>query len=211
VSGAQVTTGSTWNSRGDQEGDGGFIDVSALSNPGTVTTTSASHSWNTIGGAGGGFGGDVDVFTIGDISLTGDMDAGGNGEFASGGFITIDTDGDITVNSGSRIEADASGTDASDGTISLTACNMTVSGDIDTRNLDSGENDFDYAGMFTQNSGSVLLADDDGGNNFFCRCVDTSPADGVCDTPASCVNPPTLNGTVTPSATFFPLIRASCT
>lgn len=89
---------------------------------------------------------------------------------------------------------------------------MTVNGDIDTRNtsLDSGTNTFDYGGTFVQSASSDILADDDGGNLFYCRCVDTAPADGVCDTPETCVNPPTLNGTVTPAATIIKVARAAC-
>lgn len=213
VDAGSVITGSTWNARGDQGGDGGSIDVTA--NSGTVTTTAGSASWNVQGSGApddGGWGGAISVSAVEDITLNGDMDAAGSGDSASGGGISIVTDGDITVQSVSRIEADSTGTDASDGYIDFSGCNITVAGDIDTRNtsLDSGTNTFDYGGTFVQNSGSTILADDDGGNDFNCRCVDTSPADGICDSPATCANAPTLNGTVTPAANINKVARAAC-
>jgi hypothetical protein len=211
VDAAAVSTGTSWNARGDSGGDGGSIDVSALSGAGTVTTTSGSNQWNVSGASfpdDGGWGGTISVFALSTITLNGDMDAGGHGDSASGGDIDIETDGNITQESTSNISADSTGTDASDGTTTLVGCSMTVKGVVDTRNLTDGTNAFDYAGTFTQNSGSNILAS--ASNDFFCRCVDTSPADGVCDTPATCASPPTLNGTVNPAATLIPVIRATC-
>jgi len=136
---------------------------------------------------------------------------GGNGLDGWGGDILIGTEGDITVASTSRIEADSTGTNASDGTITLSACDITIAGDIDTRSGDVfGYSDFIYAGTFTQNNGSALWADDALGNDVFCRCIDTSPANGVCDAPAACVSNPTLNGSATPSVTLVPMSMASC-
>ncbi|MGH7788136.1 MAG: hypothetical protein ACRERC_14785 [Candidatus Binatia bacterium] len=216
VTAAAVSTGTSWNARGDRGGDGGSIDVNADSGAGTVTTTSGSASWNVAGASAtgdGGWGGGITVAALGDISLSGDMDAAGNGESASGGTIDISTtNGDLVVETVSRLEADSAGTDATDGLVYLTGCDMTIKGDVDTRNtsLDSGSNAFDYAGTFTQNTGSTMLADNDGANDVLCRCIDTSPADGVCDTPATCVSAPTFNGTVTPAASIIPVPRASC-
>lgn len=214
VSGSSVTTGTTWNAKGDLGGDGGAIAVEATS--GTVTTTAGSASWNATGSGfsdDGGWGGEIEVSATGNVTLNGDMDAAGNGESAFGGVIVISTDGNITQEATSRIEADSTGTDASNGFIEMSACNMTMKGDVDTRNMsldDVGQNDFDYGGTFTQNNGSVIQADDSPGNNFYCRCVDTSPADGTCDTPNACVSPPTLNGTVNPAASIFYIARAAC-
>ena len=208
VTGSVITTGTTWNARGDSGGGGGTIDVRALTGAGTVTTTNGTASWNVSAGS-DTFGASIYVAATGDVTLAGDMDAGANGADGWGGDIAIETDGDITVQSTSRLESDSTGTDATDGTISLSACNITVAGDVDTRNLDSGSNYFGYAGTFTQNGGSSLLADT-AGNIFACRCVDTSPADGTCDTPAACVSAPSLSGTVTPAATLSPLSRAAC-
>lgn len=208
-----MTTGTTWNARGDHGGDGGTIEVTA--NTGTVTTTSGTAAWNVQGASAvddGGSGGAITVDALDDITLNGDMDAGGSGDSASGGAIAISTEGDITVTSTSRIEADSTGTDATDGSVDFSGCTVTIDGDVDTRNtsLDSGANSIDYGGALTQGASSDLLADDDGGNACFCRCVDTTPADGVCDTPATCVNPPTLNGTVTPAMTCIPVVRPAC-
>lgn len=209
-----VSTGTTWNARGDEGGDGGAIEVTADSGAGTVTTTAGGASWNVTGSSfpdDGGWGGAITITALNAVSLSSDMDAGGNGDSASGGTIDISTDGDIVVEAVSRLEADAAGTDASDGSINLTGCSITIKGDLDTRNtnLTGGTNTFDYGGTFAQNAGSSMLADDDGANDVYCRCPDTAPADGVCDS-ATCVSPPTFNGTVTPAANVIPYARASC-
>lgn len=85
-----------------------------------MTTSSGSASWNVQGSGAvddGGWGGAISVSAVGAITLNGDMDAAGSGDSASGGGISIVTDGDITMASTSRIEADSTGTDASDGYI----------------------------------------------------------------------------------------------
>lgn len=216
VDGDSLNTGTTWNARGDNGGDGGEIDVFALDGTGTVTTTAGAASWNVQGASfpdDGGWGGFIFVSALGDVSLVGDMDAAGSGDDAFGGDIDIGTDADITMASTSRIEADSTGTDADDGTIELTGCNMTIDGDVDTRNTNlngpTGTNTVDYAGTFTQNSASDILADDGGGNDFSCACPDTSPQNGICDS-ATCVNSPTFGGTVTPSATVTAVFKAAC-
>lgn len=207
IDGCALTTGTTWNARSDQAGFGGSIDVFALCGSGTVTTTSGSASWNVQGASGNG--GSIAIEALGDVSLSGDMDAGGVGTDAAAGVISITTDADIIDEATSRIEADSTGTDASDGTIDFTACNMIVSGDLDTRNtsLGGGTNRFTYAGTFLQNASSEILADES--NDFFCRCPDSAPADGVCDS-GFCINPPLLNGTVTPPPTLNPTPLPSC-
>jgi hypothetical protein len=211
VDGASLTSGSTWNARGDQSGFGGDIAVLAS---GLVQTTSGTASFNVIGGSGGGDGGSIDIATDGNVDLKGDMDAGGIGEFAFGGSIFIAGGNNHTVNiqSTSRIEADASGTDASDGFIDVSGCNIDISGVFDTRNtqLDSGENDFTYNGTFISRSGSSLLADDDAGNYVYCRCVDVADPIGTCDSPATCASAPTFQGTVTPTAVVIPIPMAAC-
>ncbi len=216
VSGTSLTTGTSWQARGDNGGDGGTIEVDVSSGAGTVTTTSGTASWNVYGASfpdDGGSGGAITIYGLGAVTLAGDMDAGGNGDSASGGSIDISTEGNITIQSTSRLEADSAGTDASDGWTSFVGCNITVAGDVDTRNtnLQWGTNGFDSAGVFTQNSGSSILADDDGGNDVYCRCVDTTPADGTCDgTTPTCVTAPTFGGTVTPAANVHPAPRQSC-
>lgn len=222
VQGDDVTTGTTWNARGDQSGTGGTIEIDALeaNHAGTVTTTNGSASFNTLGGAGGGDGGDIDLTATGSITLAGDMDSGGVGEFSTPGWITIEggtgSSNTVTVQSTSRIEADGSGTDASDGSISISGCNISISGDLDTRNTTlsggGGFNTLTYAGTLTTTSTASVLADnlaDGGENDVVCRCPDTSPADGVCDS-ATCVSSPTLGGTITPSATIIPTAMAAC-
>jgi hypothetical protein len=211
VDGASLSTSSTWNARGDQSGFAGDITVLAT---GLVETTSGTGSFNVVGGSGGGDGGIIDISTDGNIDLKGDMDAGGIGEFAFGGTITIAGGNNHLVNieSTSRIEADASGTDAVDGFIDVSACNIDISGNLDTRNtqLDSGENDFTYNGTFISRAGSSLLADDDAGNFVFCRCVDVVAPLGTCDTPAACASAPSFLGTVTPTAVVIPVPMAAC-
>src|SRR6185369_10457636 len=84
VADASVTTGTSWNARGDNGGEGGTIDVSA--DTGGVTTSSGSASWNVTGASfpdDGGSGGTITVSAVGTVSLSGDMDAGGNGDSAS--------------------------------------------------------------------------------------------------------------------------------
>jgi hypothetical protein len=218
-----VTTGTTWNARGDGGGDGGSITVYAfpLTGTGTITTTNGAASFDTVGGSGGGSGGDIDIEASGSITLAGDMDSGGQGEFASAGRITIyaglGSAHTLSIQNTSRIEADSTGTDASDGYVDIWACNISIAGVVDTRNTNltggGGWTDLTYPGTFTAASSSSLLADDavDGGANaVYCRCIDTTPADGVCDTPATCVSSPTFNGTVTPAADIIPIAMTPC-
>jgi hypothetical protein len=103
-------------------------------------------------------------------------------------------------------------TDAGDGFIDVSACNIDISGDLDTRNtnLDSGENDFTYSGTFISRSGSSLLAADDAGNFVYCRCVDVVDPLGRCDAPATCASAPTLGGNVNPTADVVPISLPSC-
>jgi hypothetical protein len=218
-----VTTGTTWNARGDESGSGGSITVYAFpaTGSGTITTTNGAASFDTVGGSGGGSGGDIDIEASGSITLAGDMDAGGQGEFASAGRITLyagsGSGHTLTIQNTSRIEADSAGTDASDGYIDAWACNISIAGVLDTRNTNlsgaGGFNDLTYAGTLTTASGSSVLADDVvdlGSNTIYCRCVDTSPADGICDTPATCASPPTIGGTMTPAADIVPMVMSAC-
>ncbi len=216
VDASSVTATGAWSARGDDTGSGGTVSVIALTSPGTITTAS-TNSIDVPGASGGGWGGSIDLTGIGAVTLSGDMDAGGNGESAFGGSITIEAGSNhtLTVNSTSRIEADSTGTDASDGSITMTACNISQSGALDTRNgnLDSGTNTFTYQGTMTCSAGSSTLADDpanSGENRAYCRCVDTSPADGTCDTPLTCVSNPTCSGTVTPSLSVSPVALPAC-
>ncbi|MBI4516042.1 MAG: hypothetical protein HY699_09540 [Deltaproteobacteria bacterium] len=226
--------------KGASGGDGGTIDLTAAGSAaingdinangagtdggygGDISIDAAYFSCATVsaitatGGSGGGDGGYIDITATCGASVDCDMDVGGQGEMAWGGDITIDAGAGsgctALVTANSRLEADSSGTDASDGTVEVSGCSVTHSGVFDTRNtnLDSGTNIVRYRNNFTANAGSSMLADDDGGNLIYCRCVDTTPADGVCDTPAACVNSPTLNGTVNPAATIIPTAMAAC-
>jgi hypothetical protein len=220
VSGASVAT---WNARGDQAGSGGTITIDAFGDngTGTITTTAGAESFNTIGGSGGGSGGNIDLTATGSIALAGDMDTAGQGELSSPGWITIAggtaSTHTVTVQSTSRIEADGSGADASNGAIDISGCNIVVEGAIDTRNtsLDGGggTNSFVYDGNMSSTVGSSILADDVadfGANSVTCRCVDTSPADGTCDTPLTCASPPSLLGTVTPAIDITYLPSPGC-
>jgi hypothetical protein len=207
-----LSTDSTWNARGDQSGYGGDISIAGT---GLVETTSGTGSFNVLGGSGGGDGGYIDLFTDGDVDLAGDMDAAGIGEFAFGGIITVagGNNHTVTVASTSRIEADSSGTDASNGEIDFSACNIDISGALDTRNTqldDFGANTFTYNGDFDSRSGSQLLADDGGGNNVYCKCVDDVSPFGTCDSPATCESPPAFAGTVNPTATIIPIPLPAC-
>jgi hypothetical protein len=214
VTGSSITTGTTWNSRGDQSGDAGFMTLTALpaGGGGSITTTNGSSSFNCVGGSGGGWGGDIDIAANGTVTLAGDLDASGNGADSLSGDITIaaGTNHTLTVQNTSRIETDASGSGSADGLIDLSACNISISGTLDSRNNDSGANDMTYRGTLSAASGSNLLADNDGGNNIFCRCVDVATPIGTCDTPLACVSNPTLSGTVNPAATTTPILLAAC-
>lgn len=208
-----ATLNSSLNANGSGDwGWGGDITVSAAG-----LTTGNSSVMKALSGS-GGYGGTIDVSAAGSIDSSGDMDAGGTGAGASGGSVSI-TAGNgssdtLTLRSTSYIQADSGGTDpsTSDGTVDLSGCNIDVSGVVDTRNiyLSGGANSFSYAGTFVTNAGSSLLANDDGGNNVSCRCVDAN-ADSICDLPLTCANAlPTFNGTVTPDATITPVMMPAC-
>jgi hypothetical protein len=101
-----------------------------------------------------------------------------------------------------------------DGTTDLTACNVVLVTALKTRNssVDDGQgtNNVTYNGSFTATN-ATMLADDSGGNEIFCRCVDTSPADGTCDGTPTCVTAPSLSGaTITPTQDLIPIPMAAC-
>jgi hypothetical protein len=93
---------------------------------------------------------------------------------------------------------------------------------VRTRNtaVGGGENRLIYLGTATVTSAGSLLADDPAasncaaaagttnGNIIECRCPDSN-SDGICDS-STCVSPPTLSGTVTPTALVCPKILAAC-
>jgi hypothetical protein len=223
VSASQVMTGSTWNARGAQAGWGGSISIEAFgaNGSGTIVTTSGTNSFNTIGGDGGGLGGEITLDAAGSITLAGDMDTTGQGDFSSPGGITIlggfGPGNTITIQGSSRLKAIGVGPDAINGVIDISACNIVLEGVLDTRVPGlvegGGTNFLTYYGQLMSSVGSALFADDPidlGRNSITCRCVDTSPADGTCDTPASCVSPPILNGTVTPMQTITYRATSGC-
>lgn len=197
-------------------GDGDTIEISATGNVTLNGELFASAS-------GGGTGGDVTVSADGNVTVAADIVVDAAGTDSSGGTITITGGTNHTVTISQLLAArSTSSTGWFDGGIAVSACNVTVTntGILRTRNtsVGSGTNVIDYQGTLTV-AGSAL-ADDPAagscasplsGNVFACRCVDTTPADGTCDTPLACVSNATTTGaTITPTALVCPVMMAAC-
>jgi len=169
----------------------------------------------TANSGGGGDAGEIDIEGDRNVDLGGAITADTNGDLSSGGTITAAAGNNHTLTVRKTLEAKSTTDNALfDGTTDLSACNVVLIGAVKTRNtaVDTGfgENDVTYKGTFNATN-ATMLADDSGGNLIFCRCVDTSPADGTCDSPATCVSPPTLTGaTITPTQVITPIIMAAC-
>jgi hypothetical protein len=213
-----VATGTTWNARGALTGWGGEILISALgeNGSGTIATTSGTESFNAVSGDGGGLGGEISLDATGSITLAGDMDTAGQGDFSIAGGIEIlggrgagDT---VTVATSSRLNAKATGTESLNGVVDISACNIVIAGVIDTRApalaVGGGTNLLTYFGTLSSSSGSVMADDsiDAGLNSITCPCVDSNPSDGACDLPNTCQSSPVIGASFLPAPiiSYFP-------
>lgn len=205
-----TTITGTWKTIGTG-GGGGDIDI--LSFGDTVLTTTSSLS---SAGSAAGDGGDIRI-QGGDIAAAGIITTNTAGLDSSSGSITLAADHDLTI-SGS-IEGKSSNGGLFDSEVELSACNLSITstGSVKTRNtmVGGGLSTILYAGSFSTAPGSSVMTDDlgdDGGNFVSCRCVDSSPADGVCDTnPATCASAPMTSGmSITPAITVIPIALPAC-
>lgn len=209
IAGSTTITGA-WKTIGTGGGGG---DIEIVSFGDTVLTSASSLS---SAGSAAGDGGDIQILGA-DISAAGIITANTSGEASASGRITLTAKHNLTV-SGS-IEGKSSNGGLYDSQVDLSACNLAITstGSVKTRNtmVGGGVSSIVYAGSFSAVPGSIVMADDpvdDGGNFVFCRCVDTSPADGVCDTtPATCATAPATSGApITPSITVTPIALPAC-
>lgn len=247
ISGASVLVKGDWAADGGNDVDGGTITIDATNGDfelqgtgfmtangstaatgGTITISATGNA--TLSGelfstaTGGGTGGDITVTAEGNVVVAADVIANASGADSSGGNVVLTGGTNHTVTVSQTVDArTTSSTGWADGSISIDACNVTITntGMVRTRNTSVdfwGTNTIEYMGSFTI-SGSAL-ADDPAptvcgnppnGNVFLCRCVDTTPADGVCDTPETCVsNPTTAGATITPAALVCPVMKPAC-
>lgn len=203
-----VTSGGRWDANGGSEGSGGDIDVFAET---TLSTTSSANFTCTAGG-----GGDGCLATLsagGDVSLSGDIDAGASGTDAFAGDIDLDsTDGDISIGSTATLTANTGTNGFFNGTITIgPACDIVIDGVVNTRTnvVGGGGNLVIYRESLDATS-ATMRADDDTGNTINCRCVD-SDTNGVCDLPETCVSDPSLTGgTFNPTPVVDPTPQTGC-
>ena len=212
VSGTSVASSNDWTSKGDQYG--GLIDVQARgSNIDIQAGTFAVDAEN------GGFAGLVYLSGEGAVTIDGFITANTSGPDAEAGTIDISAGSNHTLSVKKALEAKTANNSASaDGSVVLAACNISVTQDIRTRNVNVGDGStqIDYQGTMTLTAGDTISADDPmatscndlRGNVIFCRCPDANE-DGACDA-ASCVTAPTLSGTLTPTALLCPRAMAPC-
>jgi fibronectin-binding autotransporter adhesin len=211
------STASLNSGGGGGGGSGDDIDISAA---GTITQSGPISST----GAGGGDGATVTITGSANVTLAANIDVTGAGTDSSGGTIDVTGGDNHTVTISKTLDArSTSNAGFFDGDIFVAGCNVSVpatAGVLKTRNTNvgAGRNFVTYKGSFTIAGSS--LADDpaatscttpSSGNIFRCRCVDTSPADGVCDSPARCVSNPTTTGaTINPTALICPIPLPAC-
>ncbi len=210
------STGSL-TSAGSGSGSGGDITITAA---GTITQNGPISST----GSGGGDGAGITIDGSADVNLAANIAATGSGTDSSGGTIDVTGGTNHTVTITKILDArSTSSAGFFDGDLSVEACNVTLSspGVLKTRNTNvgSGRNFVTYRNSYTLGSSTSMLADDpaavscspasSSGNFIYCRCPDTSPADGACDS-STCVTSPTLTGTVTPTALICPIPLPAC-
>jgi len=209
VAGSTTISGA-WKTVGTGGGGG---DIAIVSFGDTILTSTSSLS---SAGSAAGDGGHIEIIGV-DITVAGSITANTAGQFSSSGSITLTADDDLTL-SGS-IEGKSSNGGLFDSEVELSACDLSITqtGSVKTRNtmVGGGLSSIFYAGSFSAAPGSSVMADDSsvGGGNFLsCRCVDTSPADGVCDTsPATCASAAMTSGAaITPAITVTPIALPAC-
>lgn len=195
-------------------GAAGTIDLAAV---GDVTLNGELIATAT----GGGTGGVITVAAENDVTVAADIQVNAAGTDSTAGSIDISAEYGVTISQ----TLDARSTSSagwSDGTIAVAGCDVAVTstGMMRTRNTNvgGGLNLLTYRG--TLGIAGSILADGPAaascstptsGNVFYCRCVDTSPADGNCDMPIACVsNPSTGGSTMTPAPLICPIPMPPC-
>jgi hypothetical protein len=216
VGDVEIASTAAINALGGNGGSGDTIDIAAAGDViqnGPINCT----------GAGGGDGGWITIDADGAVTLGAAIAATGSGADSSGGTIDVTAGTNHTLTATRGLDArSTSNTGWVDGDVRLEACNVSVTGtgDLRTRNTDVGfgRNFVKYYGTFTISG--TMRADDPAatscttptsGNIVTCRCTDTSPADGTCDTPLACASSPTTTGaTINPTALVCPAMTPAC-
>jgi hypothetical protein len=193
VKAASITISGGWFATGNQEAEGGRIEVETTTGSLTVGPT-ASISVNG-GSSGGGEGGIVRLTGATTASVQGGITANAGGADSSGGTIRVSAPSSVSVSS--TLEARSSASNGfSNGEIFIgPSCDVTVTGSLKTRNpAGSGTNEIRYfRSLFL--TGAQLLADDDaddGANVILCGCPDAN-GDHACDS-ETCRQMPSVSG-----------------
>ena len=157
VAGGNVTLGGTTMLRGGSLGIGGLITVlagGAVSMPGSVLANADD-------------GGEIDFEALGgDVTLTGNIDVSGGGNYGDGGFLSFIASGSVALRgmvsgggAGSAIEGGGSGADLS---ATATSGSITVASSVSINGAppdgDGGEADFTAGTDYVQ-SANVFLQD----------------------------------------------------
>ena len=208
---ASATVSGAWSAVGNYGAAGGEIRV--RTHAGSLTMTSTSSIDVSSGSFGGGDAGIVELRGDADVSVGGDITANSGGDGSHGGDITVAGGSANAITISKTLQAIATTNNGDrDGAIYVGgACTITIAGSLKTRNQPGGgHNTIEYLGSLNAN-GATLLAGDSGGNTIACPCVDISPADGVCDSPPTCAQNPSLSGaTVNPSPLLDPWPAPPC-
>ena len=190
-----ATISGPWTAVGNYGASGGLIEIRTSS--GGVTINGQGKLDVSSGGQGGGQAGEVRITAAGALDLGGDIIANAGGDGAYGGLVELDTTTTLTI-TGTIYARTTTNNGINDGVIHVVrACDVIMNGVLNSRNQvspapDSGLNILTYGRSFT-GTGS-MLGNDAGGNEIRCACLDTAPADGICDPPTACAQAPAVAG-----------------
>jgi fibronectin-binding autotransporter adhesin len=214
LNGAGVNSG-TITTDGGSGGSGADVDLDATGGAITQSGTISSS------GSGGFDGGTVSLTSNQNVTSSANITATGTGDISFGGTINLTGGTNHTASVSSILDARSTTSNGGfDGTVDVEACTVSVTGTLKTRNtsVGLGENLVVYKNTYTLSAAGSMLSDSPAptdcatattGNVIKCRCVDGN-GDGICDSPVSCVNNPSLSGTVTPTALVCPIPLPAC-
>jgi hypothetical protein len=199
VKAASIVTDTIWSANGASTG--GSVGISLRATPATGSGSITTLSGNTMTATSGLGDSVIQIWSSGDVALSGDLLVNGTASGGGAGEVSIvgGPGHTLTIGSAVRIAADAV---TGGSPYQITACgyDVNIAGDFDTHGGSAGGlNAIQYLGtLVITSTASIDAGSTVGGTNDILCCLD-SDKDGTCDS-SVCSNP-VLDGTITPAAT----------
>src|SRR4029077_19419022 len=126
----------------------------------------------------------------GDVDLSGSVDASAGASGAQAGRISVQAGMARTLALKGALDARATATSGTDGTIYASGCTVSLSGKMLANKHPGGRNEVTYGGSFTVMAAGQMRAALAGGNVVFCPCDKPDYALHACGTPQQCAVAP---------------------